>query len=178
MSQILCAQCQNGSLIYPSGEKKLQISWQCNECSYEMDASKVKELTQKSQNDLKTVVAMKNGGLTNELALKRMESFLAENKHLGPYHYLKLICIRNWMTLNKSGDFFGQDRLQFSQNLLKIVQKCGGQYSDWSGFIFKDMAFTSLQRLSQVPKEKHALHLTMAKAFSKQAQLCKEVSGD
>ena len=38
----------------------------------------------------------------------------------------------------------------FSQNLLKIVQKCGGQYSDWSGFIFKDMAFTSLQRLSQV----------------------------
>ena len=53
MSQILCAQCQNGSLIYPSGEKKLQNSWQCNECSYEMDASKVKELTQKSQNDLK-----------------------------------------------------------------------------------------------------------------------------
>ena len=22
------------------------------------------------------------------------------------------------------------------------MQKCGGQYSDWSGFIFKDMAFT------------------------------------
>ena len=52
-------------------------------------------------------------GLTNEIALERMESFLAENKHLGQYHYLKLICIRNWMTLNKSGDFFGQDRLQF-----------------------------------------------------------------
>ena len=38
----------------------------------------------------RTVVAMKNGGLTNELALKRMESFLAENKHLGPYHYLRV----------------------------------------------------------------------------------------
>jgi hypothetical protein len=26
---------------------------------------------------------------------------------------VKLICIRNWMTLNKSVDFFGQDRIQF-----------------------------------------------------------------
>ena len=38
----------------------------------------------------------------------------------------------------------------FSQNLLKILQKSGGQYSNWSGFVFKDMAFTLLQRLSQV----------------------------
>ena len=38
----------------------------------------------------------------------------------------------------------------FSQNLLKILQKCGGQYSNWSGFVFKDMAFTLIQRLSQV----------------------------
>ena len=79
-----------------------------------------------------------------------MELFFAENEHLGQYHYLKLICIRNWMTLNKSGDFFEQDRLKFCQNLLKVVHKCGGQYSDWSGFIFKDMAFTILQRLPQV----------------------------
>ena len=32
------------------------------------------------------------------------------------------------------------------------MQKCGGQYSDSSGFIFKDMAFTIIQRLSQVFK--------------------------
>ena len=54
------------------------------------------------------------------------------------------------LSLSKNAFSINICHCPFSQNLLKVVQICGGQYSDWSGFIFKDMAFTIFQRLPQV----------------------------
>lgn len=53
MSEIICLQCKKGSLVYPLGEKKLKLPWKCKQCPYEIEAVKVKDLIEKSQNDLK-----------------------------------------------------------------------------------------------------------------------------
>ena len=78
-----------------------------------------------------------------------LQNFWKTNAHLGKFHYLRLICLRNWMRLNRNSQFITEshDRLEFrsvikpdidgesnNQGFL-VARKCSKSFSKMEAII-------------------------------------------
>lgn len=63
----------------------------------------------------------------------------------------------------------------FSESMLKVIQKNGGQFSDWAEFLYKDLVVTLLQELPSVPLEGKSMQTALIKAYKKQLERCQQL---